>query len=130
MSESINGRYAFEALDRVLHAPARLGIVTALYAYRSGLSFVELREACELSDGNLSRQLQKLEKESIVKVTKTFVDRLPLTTATLTQRGRKRFERYLHVLEDLVEHGKSTRNEIETRDRNVGEQNNSELSLT
>jgi DNA-binding transcriptional ArsR family regulator len=105
-----DARYTFQDIDPLLHAPARLGIVTALYANRAGLSFVELRELCELSDGNLSRHLQKLEADKVVRTNKSFVGRLPQTTAIMTISGRARFERYLEQLRTIVEQGVRTAN--------------------
>jgi len=101
MSES---RYAYQGLDPLLHAPARLSIVTALYAHRSGLTFVEVRDLCELSDGNLSRHLRKLEQEEVVRSTKGFVGRTPQTKIEMTVAGRIRFERYVEQLRVIVEH--------------------------
>lgn len=98
------GRYSYHTLDPLLHVPARLSIVTALYANRNGLTFVELRELCELSDGNLSRHLQKLESENVVESQKDFVDRMPQTTVAMTEEGRSRFERYVERLRTIVEH--------------------------
>jgi DNA-binding transcriptional regulator GbsR (MarR family) len=80
-----------------------LSIVTALYANRNGLTFVELRELCELSDGNLSRHLRKLEGEEVVESHKDFVGRVPQTTITMTASGRTRFERYVEKLRTIVE---------------------------
>lgn len=100
MSEA---RYSYSGIDPLLHVPARLSIVTALYANPKGLSFVELRELCELSDGNLSRHLKKLEGEAVVLVEKDFVDRLPRTTVAMTGDGRERFERYVEQLRAIVD---------------------------
>lgn len=105
--EPMSGRYAYDGIDRVLHAPARLGIVTALYAHQNGLTFVEIRRACELTDGNLSRQLRRLEDEQVVSIEKRFVDRVPQTLVTLTESGRRRFDAYLATLEALVEENRS-----------------------
>jgi DNA-binding HxlR family transcriptional regulator len=96
-------RYAYQDIDPLFHAPARLGIVTALYANREGLSFVELRELCELSDGNLSRHLQKLEADRVVRTKKAFVGRVPQTRAAMTASGRARFELYVEQLRAIVE---------------------------
>ena len=97
------GRYAYNYIDPLLHVPARLGIATALYAHTRGLSFVQLREVCELSDGNLSRHLQRLESEGIVVTSKEFIERIPRTTARLTPAGRRRFESYVEQLRRIVE---------------------------
>jgi len=97
------GRFSYSGIDPLLHVPARLSIVTALYANPKGLTFVELRELCELSDGNLSRHVQKLEAGAVVSVQKDFVDRLPRTTVAMTAAGRDRFERYVDQLRVIVD---------------------------
>ena len=99
----IENKYSYQDLDSLFHAPARLGIATALYAHESGLTFAELKRACGLSDGNLSRHLTKLEEGGAVVVSKEFVDRVPQTTATLSPDGRSRFESYLEHLRTIVE---------------------------
>jgi DNA-binding HxlR family transcriptional regulator len=95
--------YSYHSLDQLFHAPARLGIATALYANPDGLTFVELRELCELSDGNLSRHVQKLETDGVVRVRKEFVGRMPQTTVSLTRVGGMRFEQYVEQLRTIVQ---------------------------
>ena len=90
-------------IDQLFHVPARLGIATALYARRRGMSFSELKKACELSDGNQSRHISRMEQASVVLSEKTFIDRIPRTTITLTEEGRARFERYIEHLRSIVE---------------------------
>lgn len=101
-SDTAAGRFAYEGLDRVLHEKKRLGILTALLAHPDGLSFGELVRLCDVTDGNLSRHLDALAKANLVKVTKAFVGRRPLTTCALTAHGRKRFREYLLELEQVI----------------------------
>jgi DNA-binding transcriptional ArsR family regulator len=96
------GRYAYAGLDRVLHEKARLGILTALVTRPEGLSFGELAKLCSLTDGNLSRHLDVLAEEGLLKVTKAFAGRRPLTTCALTAAGRRRFRAYLAELEQVL----------------------------
>lgn len=96
------GRYAYAGLDRVLHEKARLGILTALVTRPEGLSFGELAKLCSLTDGNLSRHLDVLAEEGLLKVTKAFAGRRPLTTCALTTAGRRRFRAYLAELEQVL----------------------------
>jgi DNA-binding MarR family transcriptional regulator len=102
MSESTDGRYAYDGLDRVLHEKARLGLLTALITHRDGLSFNDLARLCTLTDGNLSRHLDVLSEDGLVLITKAFAGRRPLTTCKLTATGRKRFREYLEQLERVV----------------------------
>jgi len=95
--------YAHSNLDRLFHAPARLSIATALYAHGAGLIFAQLKQACELSDGNLSRHVSRMEQESVVKSEKVFMDRIPQTTISLTAHGRSRFEEYIESLRRIVD---------------------------
>jgi DNA-binding transcriptional ArsR family regulator len=96
------GRFAYEGLDRVLHEKARLGILTALVTHPQGVSFSDLSRLCDLTDGNLSRHLDVLAEAGLVKITKGFDGRRPLTTGALTAAGRKRFREYLAQLEQVL----------------------------
>ncbi len=94
--------FAYDGLDRVIHEKARLGLMTSLMAHPGGLSFVDLRRLCGLTDGNLSRHLQVLEEAGLVTVEKGFEKKRPLTVCRLTGAGRARFVEYLSVLESVV----------------------------
>src|SRR5262249_25427123 len=84
----------FEDLDPLLHERGRLAIVSVLAAVES-LTFTELRDQLEMTDGNLSVHLQKLEEKGYVSIDKQFVGRRPQTTLRLTPPGRRAFTRYL-----------------------------------
>jgi DNA-binding transcriptional ArsR family regulator len=88
-------------LDPLLHERGRLAIVSALAA-APGLTFTELRDTLDMTDGNLSVHLQKLEEKGYVTITKQFVGRRPQTSCQLTRPGRLAFVRYLDHLEALV----------------------------
>jgi DNA-binding MarR family transcriptional regulator len=93
----------YEAIKSIFHEPSRLAIMSALCnAGADGLSFKELKEECELTDGNLSRHLKALEEARAVRLKKTFVRARPLTTVLLTDRGREHFLAYLQALEDVL----------------------------
>jgi DNA-binding transcriptional ArsR family regulator len=94
-----------EELDPLLHEQRRLAIVSVLAAVES-LTFTELRDSLELTDGNLSVHLQKLEAGGFVAITKQFVGRRPQTTCQLTRAGRKAFAAYLDHLEAIVRQGR------------------------
>jgi len=84
-------------LDRVIHEPARLMIMTVLYAV-SEADFLYLQNECGLTQGNLSSHLSRLEEEKYVLVEKTFKGKYPLTICSLTSKGRKAFEDYARIL--------------------------------
>jgi DNA-binding MarR family transcriptional regulator len=94
-----------EELDPVLHERGRLAITSVLAAVDS-LTFTELRDQLEMTDGNLSVHLQKLEEKGYVAIAKSFVGRRPQTACRLTGLGRRAFARYLDHLEALVQQGR------------------------
>jgi DNA-binding transcriptional ArsR family regulator len=94
-----------EGLDPVLHERGRLAIVSVLAAVES-LTFTELRDTLEMTDGNLSVHLQKLEEKGYVAINKHFVGRRPQTTCRLSKLGRQAFARYLDCLQAIVEQGR------------------------
>jgi DNA-binding transcriptional ArsR family regulator len=95
-------------LDPLLHEGGRLAIVSVLAAVEA-LTFTELRDQLEMTDGNLSVHLQKLEKSGYVAIDKRFVGRRPQTTVRLTKTGRVAFTHYLDHLETIVRQGRGQR---------------------
>lgn len=89
-------------LDRLLHEPSRLVIVTLLYAVDSA-DFLFLLRQSGLSKGNLSSHLAKLELAGYVEVEKTFRGKIPLTICRLTGEGREALRRYRHQLKRVVD---------------------------
>ncbi|HWF02210.1 MAG TPA: transcriptional regulator [Candidatus Angelobacter sp.] len=90
------------SLDRVIHEPARLMIVTVLYAVAEA-DFLYLQNECGLTQGNLSSHLAKLEQAKYVTVEKTFKGKYPLTICRLTAKGRKALEDYASVMQAATE---------------------------
>jgi DNA-binding transcriptional ArsR family regulator len=95
-----------QELDPMLHERGRLAIVSVLAATES-LTFTELRDSLEMTDGNLSVHLQKLEEKGYVAIDKQFVGRRPQTTCSLSKSGRRAFTRYLDHLQAIVEQGRA-----------------------
>jgi DNA-binding MarR family transcriptional regulator len=95
----------FEDLDPLLHERGRLAIVSVLAAVER-LTFTELRDQLEMTDGNLSVHLTKLEAKGFVVIDKQFVGRKPQTTCRITPSGRKAFAHYLDQLESIVKQGR------------------------
>jgi DNA-binding HxlR family transcriptional regulator len=89
-------------LDQLIHGRVRLGIVSAL-AVNETLSFNELKELLETSDGNLSAHARRLEEGGYLLCEKSFAGRLPLTEYRLTTRGRRALGTYLDHMEALIE---------------------------
>lgn len=96
------GRYAYDGLDRVLHEKARLGILTALATQPAGLLFNELKQLCNLTDGNLNRHLDVLREAGLVEVVKETPQRRVQTVVRMSAEGRQRFQTYLTELEQVL----------------------------
>ncbi len=99
---SADGRFAYEGLDRAIHEKARLGILTSLAAHPEGLLFTDLKELCSLTDGNLNRHLAVLEEAHLVTASRSAKRGRPQTMVTMTASGRRRFQEYLNVLEQVL----------------------------
>ena len=91
-------------LDPVIHAQARLRVVSALSMLREGdrLAFPRLQQMLRMTAGNLSVHLRKLEDAGYVEVVKTHHGRTPVTYVHLTRRGRLAFEDYTAALRALL----------------------------
>ena len=92
----------YPRLERIFHEPGRLTIMTKLLGARQGLPFTQLKEDCDLTDGNLSRHLKALEKAKAVTIKKRFVKNRPQTTVALSKRGQADFMAYLQALEAVL----------------------------
>ncbi len=88
-----NGLGALLEVDRVVHEPARLAILTVL-ASAEEVQFKFLEEALGLTRGNLSSHVSKLEEAGYLTVTKAFEEKVPVTSYRITARGRKALESY------------------------------------
>ena len=89
-------------LDRVIHEKGRLGIMSMLAASPE-LSFTELRDTLRMTDGNLTTHIRALRQEGYIAVAKSYQNRRPLTTCSLTAAGRKAFADYVAVLAKIVQ---------------------------
>lgn len=92
---------AFNKLDPLLHSELRLAIISILISVQSA-EFVFLREKTNSTAGNLSVQIDKLEKAKYIKVKKSFKAKRPLTTCSITSSGIIAFELYIKNLKDYL----------------------------
>ena len=95
------GSNVAESLDRLIHERIRLGIVSALAA-EDGMSFADLKQVLQTTDGNLSVHARKLEDAGYIRVTKGFEDRRPRTQYRLPAKGRRAFEEYVNQMETII----------------------------
>ena len=91
-----------QKIDKLIHEPARLAIMSVLYAL-SEADFLYLLNATGLSKGNLSAHVGKLEEAGYVEVEKKFIGKKPKTVYRLTPEGRKAFNNYLKHMRKIVE---------------------------
>lgn len=96
----------FLNLDRVIHEKGRLAMMS-LMAASTDLSFTELRDTLSMTDGNLTTHIRTLQEAGYVAVTKSFQNNRPLTTCTLTPKGRAAFSAYIDLLEQIVRQAKT-----------------------
>jgi DNA-binding MarR family transcriptional regulator len=93
-------------IDKLIHEPSRLAILTQLYIVQSA-DFLFLLPQTGLTTGNLSRHISKLEEAGYVKVKKDFVGKKPHTVICLTEEGRDVFRKYIenmkHIMTELSE---------------------------
>lgn len=87
-------------LDDVLHQPVRTKVV-AFLAARGEATFTELKEALEVTDGNLEAHLKKLLAADYIKAKKSHGAGRPQTFYSLTGKGKSAFRRYISSLETL-----------------------------
>ena len=95
-------------LDRLIHEPGRLAILTVLSSVRDA-DFVFLQRATGLTKGNLSSHLTKLEAAGLVTIEKRFVRKKPNTNVAVTAEGKRRIARHWEQLERLKNLASSSR---------------------
>jgi DNA-binding MarR family transcriptional regulator len=89
-------------IDQIIHAPARLMVLTYLYVVESA-DFVFLKNMTGLTWGNLSTHLTKLEEAGYIAINKAFKGKKPHTTISLTKQGRTAFREYKKSLQQVLD---------------------------
>ena len=92
-------------LDEVIHGRVRLGVMAYL-ADAEAADFTELKTLLDVTQGNLSVHLRKLEEAGYVSIDKSFLERKPLTRVRMTAQGRAAFAAYLEAIGKLVGEGR------------------------
>lgn len=88
--------------DPLLHQTIRSKLVSLLIANEE-LPFKALKESLEVTDGNLSSHLSKLEKEQYISIEKSFEGKRPKTIVSISAKGRKAFDNYIETLKKFIE---------------------------
>jgi DNA-binding transcriptional ArsR family regulator len=94
----------FPGVDRVIHEPARLAILTVLSACQSA-DFTFLQSATGLSKGNLSVQLTRLDEAGLIRVDRVLHRKTTRTSAVLTSLGRRQLNEYWLTMKKIQEQG-------------------------
>lgn len=90
-----------ENLNKIFDSRIRLGIMSALMV-NEVLSFNDLKELLNLSDGNLASHFKTLEEHAYVQVNKSFIGRKSNTTYQITPAGATAFKHHLKALENMI----------------------------
>ncbi len=90
-----------ENLNKVFDSRIRLGIMSAALVNEE-VSFNELKELIQVTDGNLASHLKTLEESAYIKVKKGFIGRKTNTTYSVTKAGEKAFKAHLDALEKMI----------------------------
>jgi DNA-binding transcriptional ArsR family regulator len=88
-------------VDRIIHEPARL-LIVALLSGAKEADFLFLQRETNLTKGNLSSHLIKLEEAEYIEIEKTFRGKIPLTLVRLTPEGRAAFQSYRKTMNGLL----------------------------
>ena len=88
-------------IDKLIHEPARLLIMSLLYVVESA-DFIFTMQQTGLTRGNLSTHMSKLEGAGYLDIEKKFVDKRPMTLLQLTHKGREAFQAYRKNMEKIL----------------------------
>jgi len=94
--------YPAERIDRIIHSPARLKIMTVLSAVVTA-DFLFVMHHTGLTRGNLSSHMTKLENAGYIEVNKEFVEKIPRTLLKLTEKGRQAIQKYRENMEKVLQ---------------------------
>ena len=93
--------HIIENLNKAFENRVRLGIMSVLVV-NDNITFLELKDLLQITDGNLASHIAALEKLGYIKVHKTFIGKKPNTLYILTKTGRKAFSDHLNALEKII----------------------------
>ncbi len=95
----------FKDLDPILHSQLRLSIISILMTVEEA-NFNFIKDTTRASSGNVSIQIKKLHEAGYIQVTKSFRNNYPNTSISITNKGMKAFETYVHDLKKYLNPGK------------------------
>ena len=90
-----------ENLNKVFESRIRLGVMSSLMV-NAEMSFNDLKQTLDVTDGNLATHLVNLEENGYIKVHKGFIGRKTNTTYSITKAGEKSFKEHIEALESMI----------------------------
>jgi len=99
-ADNDTGRSKLPEIDRLIHEPARYNIMALLYVIEKA-EFLFVQNQTNMTSGNLSTHLSKLESAGYINIEKKFVSKKPKTFVRLSEKGRKAFEEYREQMKEL-----------------------------
>lgn len=100
MSKQKNNIESILSLDKIIHEPARLAILTALMEIESS-DFKFLLNVTGLTKGNISSHLEKLSQAGLITIEKKFIKKMPNTLISLTSEGKESIKHYWETIKNL-----------------------------
>lgn len=91
-------------INKDFESRVRLGIMSILMV-NEWVTFTEMKQMLELSDGNLASHVTALENKAYVEVRKAFVGRKPETSYRATAEGKISFQKHIEALAALISKG-------------------------
>lgn len=92
----------FKDLNPLLHSQLRLAVISLLIGVEEA-EFTYIKEKTGATAGNLSVQINKLKEAEYIEVIKSFKDNYPQTKCSITQKGVRAFEEYVHALQSYID---------------------------
>ena len=94
-------QFDYQQIDNFIHSRIRLAIMAVL-ASVDEMDFNAIKKAVNTTDGNLSVHLNKLEENGYINIEKKIVNKKPLTSCTLSEKGKQAFEEYIKTVENFL----------------------------
>lgn len=97
----MTNNFDYQQLDDIIHSRIRLAIISVLVSVAEA-EFNFIKEKINATDGNLSANLKKLEEVEYITSRKEFINKKPLSTYKLTEKGHDAFRIYVERLENMI----------------------------
>ncbi|MFX1252622.1 MAG: winged helix-turn-helix domain-containing protein [Promethearchaeota archaeon] len=88
-------------INKLIHEPSRLVVISYLYVVKNA-DLIFFKRKTNLSWGNLSSHVSKLEEAGYIKIEKTFRNKKPVTILEITDKGRKAFDEYKNIMKEVL----------------------------